>query len=153
MEKSTEAACKYLRDAYSKSNSWTLAAAFYNYGMNGIDLQINRQKSKNYYNLFLNTETYRFIARILAVKEIMENPDKYGFYLKKEDLYQPIKTEEVEVKKAIPDLSSFARKHGINYKILKLLNPWLRENSLLNKSKKVYFIKIPKEEQFFTLED
>lgn len=153
VEKSTEAACKYLREAYSKYKSWTLTAASYNYGMNGIDLQINRQKSKNYYNLFLNTETYRFVARIVAMKEIMKNPEKYGYYLKKEDLYQPIETEEIKVKSSIQNLSDFAEKHGVNYKILKLLNPWLRDNYLPNKSNKIYFIKIPKGNEYFALDE
>jgi len=153
VEKSTEVACKYLREAHSKYKSWTLTAASYNYGMNGIDLQINRQKSKNYYNLFLNTETYRFVARILAMKEIMTNPEKYGYYLRKEDLYQPIETEEIRVKSSIQNLADFAEKHGVNYKILKLLNPWLRDNYLPNKSNKIYLIKIPKGNEYFALDE
>ncbi|MEJ5351416.1 MAG: lytic transglycosylase domain-containing protein [Melioribacteraceae bacterium] len=153
VEKSTEAACKYLREAYSKYKSWTLAAASYNYGMNGIDMQINRQRTKNYYNLFLNTETYRFVARILAMKEIMTNPEKYGYYLKKEDLYQPIETNEIIVKSSINNLASFAEKHGINYKILKLLNPWLRADYLPNKSNKIYVIKIPKGKEYYLLDE
>lgn len=153
VEKSTEAACKYLREAYLKYKSWTLAAASYNYGMNGIDLQINRQRTKNYYNLFLNTETYRFVARILAMKEIMTNPEKYGYYLKKEDLYQPIQTNEIIVKSSINNLVSFAEKHGINYKVLKLLNPWLRADYLPNKSNKIYVIKIPKGREYYLLDE
>ncbi|MEG8947562.1 lytic transglycosylase domain-containing protein [Rosettibacter firmus] len=153
IEKSTEAACKYLREVYSKYKSWTLAAASYNYGMNGIDLQINRQKTKNYYNLFLNTETYRFVARIIAMKEIMRNPEKYGYYLKKEDLYQPIETEKIIVKSSINNLANFAEKHGINYKVLKLLNPWLRDNYLPNKSNKIYLIKIPKNNEYFAFDE
>jgi len=153
VEKSTEAACKYLREAYSKYKSWTLAAASYNYGMNGIDMQINRQRTKNYYNLFLNTETYRFVARILAMKEIMTKPEKYGYYLKKEDLYQPIETNEIIVKSSINNLASFAEKHGINYKILKLLNPWLRADYLPNKSNKIYVIKIPKKREYYFFDE
>ncbi|MCX7797779.1 MAG: lytic transglycosylase domain-containing protein [Melioribacter sp.] len=153
IEKSTEAACKYLREAYSKYRSWTLAAASYNYGMNGIDIQVSRQKTKNYYNLFLNTETYRFVARIIAMKEIMNNPEKYGYFLKEEELYKPIETKEIKVKSSVNDLVVFAKEHNINYKILKLLNPWLRENYLPNKSKKTYLIKIPKNNEYFAIDE
>lgn len=153
VEKSTEAACKYLKEAYSKYKSWTLTAASYNYGLNGIDLQINRQRTKNYYNLYLNSETFRFVARILAAKEIFTNPKKYGYYLDEEKLYKPIEIKEIVVKSSISDLADFAMKHGINYKILKLLNPWLRDNYLPNKSKKTYLIKIPKGEEFSSFDE
>ncbi len=144
IEKSTQAACDYLKEAYSKFNSWTLAAASYNHGMNGIENQISRQKSKNYYNLYLNEETYRFVARIIAIKEIFKDPNKYGFYFSEDDLYPRFETEDVPVNYSIKDLAQFASKHDINYKVLKLFNPWLRENYITNKQKKTYFIKIPK---------
>lgn len=153
VEKSTEAACKYLREAYSKYKNWTLTAASYNYGLNGIDLQINRQKTKNYYNLYLNVETFRFIARILTMKEIFSNPKKYGYYLEEDKLYKPIETEEIVVKTPINDIADFAKKHGTNYKVLKLLNPWLRDNYLPNKSRKVYLIKIPKDDEIGAFEE
>lgn len=149
VEKATEAACKYLKEAHSKYKSWTLAAASYNYGMNGIDLQVKRQKTKNYYDLFLNTETYRFVARIIAMKEILTHPEKYGYYLKKEELYQPIETEEININYSINDLVSFAQQHNISYKVLKILNPWLRENYLPNRSRKTYLIKIPKDNTYY----
>lgn len=149
VEKATEAACKYLNDAYSKYGNWTLAAASYNYGLNGVDRQIMRQKTNNYYNLYLNLETYRFIARILAIKEIFEEPKKYGFDLKTEELYPPIETEEKVVNSKIKDLADFAADNGINYKILKLMNPWLRDNYLPNNFKKRYVIKIPKDVDLF----
>lgn len=149
VEKATGAACKYLKEAHSKYKSWTLAAASYNYGMNGIDLQVKRQKTKNYYDLFLNTETYRFVARIIAMKEILTHPEKYGYYLKKEELYQPIETEEININYSINDLVGFAQQHNISYKVLKILNPWLRENYLPNRSRKTYLIKIPKDNTYY----
>jgi len=143
VEKSTEAASKYLLNAYTKYGNWTLAAASYNLGINGIDKQIKRQKTKNYYNLVLNQETSRFVFRLLAIKQIMQNPEKYGFDLNKKDLYPPLKYYVIKVKSRVKQWTNFAEKHGINYKTLKLYNPWLREDYLKNKRKKSYWIKIP----------
>jgi hypothetical protein len=143
VEKSTEAACKYLLNARKKYGSWTLAAASYNLGTNGITEQMERQKARNYYNLVLNEETSRFVFRMLAVKQVMENPEKYGFSINPEDLYEPLKYYKVEVKRPVKHLADFAAKYGINYKILKLYNPWLRQNYMKNKKRKKYFLKIP----------
>lgn len=148
LEKATEAACKYLLEAHSKYKNWTLAAASYNYGLNGVDRQIGRQKTDNYYNLYLNEETYRFVARILAVKEIFSEPKKFGFEIKTEDLYPEIKTKEIILNSSIKDLADFAAENGTNYKILKIMNPWLRDNQLSNRFKKKYFIKIPVDKEF-----
>lgn len=144
LEKSTVAACKYLKDAYAKYGSWTVAAASYNMGMGGISGKLKEQKQDNYYDLLLNAETSRYIYRILAVKLIFEQPTKYGFYLRKKDLYPPIPTEDILVDTAITNLIDFAIANKINYKVLKDLNPWLRDSKLLNKDKKTYKIKIPK---------
>ena len=149
VEKSTKAACEYLKEAYGKYGSWTMAAASYNNGMNGMDRQIYRQKTTNYYNLYLNEETYRFVARILALKIIFTDPKKYGFDLKPEELYGKIETKDIFINTRIPDLANFASKYGINYKILKILNPWLRDNYLPNSFRKQYVIKIPSDNDFF----
>lgn len=144
VEKSTQAACDYLKEAYAKFGNWTLAAASYNNGMNGIENQISRQKSKNYFNMYLNEETYRFVARIITLKEIFKDPHKYGFYFSDHDLYPIIETYDVKVNNSIKDLAEFAVSNGINYKMLKIFNPWLRENFLKNKSHRIFIIKIPK---------
>lgn len=143
LEKSTEAACKYLIDAKQKLGSWTLAAASYNGGIAGITRQIDYQKVTDYYDLLLTEETSRYVFRILALKEIMLHPELYGFNVKKEDLYEIIPTRKIEVDSSIANLSDFALAQGINYKILKLHNPWLRDRKLENKSRKVYIIEIP----------
>ncbi len=144
LEKATEVACKYLLEAKEKFGSWTLAAASYNAGMHGIAKQQNRQQVTNYYDLLLGEETGRYVFRILAIKEILSNPKKYGFNFTKDHLYQPIPTVEIEVDTAVTNFADFAQKQGINYKILKIHNPWLREAHLNNKSRKKYLIKIPK---------
>jgi hypothetical protein len=145
LEKSTQAACDYLKAAKNKFGNWTLAAASYNGGMAGINKQIERQGVSDYYDLLLTEETSRYVFRILALKEIMKNPDKYGFTLPNEQLYFPIETKQITVDSTVTDLASFAKKQGINYKVLKIHNPWLRDTKLDNKTKKVYTIDIPTE--------
>lgn len=143
LQKSTEAACKYLLDAKARFGNWTLAAASYNGGMNGVNKQIEMQKVTNYYDLLLTEETSRYVFRILALKEIMKNPDKYGFNLLPVELYQNLPSKIISVDSSITDLASFAKSQGINYKILKIHNPWLRDKKLVNPTRKRYEIEIP----------
>jgi hypothetical protein len=143
LEKSTHVACEYLKQSKDKLGSWTLAAAAYNAGNAGISKQLNIQKVSNYYDLLLGEETGRYIFRIIALKEIINNPSTYGFNFKPEDLHKHIPTKKVEVDTAVSDFADFASKFNINYKILKLHNPWLREPHLNNKSRKKYAIDIP----------
>ena len=143
LEKSTQAACKYLQELYNIYKTWTMAAAGYNMGSPNLNKSIQRQYTKNYYDLLLNDETARYVYRIVALKLIIDDPQKYGFNVAKEDYYQPIPCTEITVNKPIKDLALFAFQNGTNYKILKLLNPWLRDSSLSNKGLKTYTIKIP----------
>ena len=105
---------------------------------------MEKQKITDFYGLYLNNETSQYIFRILAIKTIIENPTQYGFYLREADLYPPIPVKEIKVTKTIPDLYDFASKHNINYRTLKMFNPWLRTDKLPDKSGRTYFIKIPK---------
>ncbi|MBE9491189.1 MAG: lytic transglycosylase domain-containing protein [Bacteroidetes bacterium] len=145
LEKATEVACKYLLEAKEKFGTWTLAAASYNAGMAGISRRLNSQSATNYYDLLLGEETGRYIFRIVALKEILNNPSKYGFNFRYKDLYNTIPTYTVSVDTAVTDFVEFSKQFGINYKILKLHNPWLREPHLNNKTRKQYLIEIPKE--------
>lgn len=141
--KSTQAACSYFLSAKGRLGTWTMAAASYNGGMAGVNKQIAIQKVTNYYDLLLSEETYRYVFRILALKEIMSNPVKYGYSIAKEDMYTALPTRKVEIDSAIDDLADFAKAQGINYKILKIHNPWLREAKLVNAEGKKYQIEIP----------
>ena len=145
LEKSTEAACEFIQDAYELFGSWTMAAAAYNVGRRGLTTQVNRQKQDNYYDLLLNEETGRYVYRILAIKLILENPDNFGFHVREQDMYHPIPTFEVEVDTAVTNFADFAEEFSINYKVLKYFNPWLRDSFLTNKTGKKYYIRIPKE--------
>ena len=153
LEKSTVAACKYLNDAYEKFGSWTMAAAAYNMGKNGVRRIIKQQGTNNYYNLFLNSETSRYVFRIIAVKEIMNNPRDYGFMLREKDLYYMPKCKTIQIDSTIADLTAFAATHAINYKILKEFNPWLRSNSLPDESRREYILKIPIDTNLMVLDD
>lgn len=143
LQKATEAACKYLVAAKQKFGNWTLAAASYNGGMNGVNTKIVEQQVTDYYDLLLTDETSRYVFRILALKEIMKHPELYGFEVDKNEMYDNIPTKTIEVDSTITDLAVFAKKQGINYKILKIHNPWLRDKKLSNPSKKKYVIEIP----------
>ncbi|MFZ4105096.1 lytic transglycosylase domain-containing protein [Flavobacterium sp.] len=145
LQKSTEAACKYLVAAKQKFENWTLAAASYNGGMTGVNTKIIEQQVTDYYDLLLTDETSRYVFRILALKEIMQHPELYGFQVDKTVMYQHIPSKIIEVDSSITDLAVFAKNQGINYKILKIHNPWLRDKKLLNPSKKKYLIEIPTE--------
>ena len=140
---STVAACRYLQSARDQFGSWTMAAAAYNMGKAGAARQVRRQRVGNYYDLLLNDETARYVYRILALKVIMEHPETYGFTLRPEERYAPIPCDTVKVSTPVTDLVKFAFDHGINYKTLKIMNPWLRETTLSNKRGKTYRILIP----------
>ncbi|MCK5781051.1 MAG: lytic transglycosylase domain-containing protein [Flavobacteriales bacterium] len=143
VKRSTEVACDYLLKSKEKFGTWTLAAASYNMGVSGINKQLIRQKVDNYYDLLLGEETSRYLFRIIAIKNIYENPKEYGFNFREKDLYTLQKTHFVKVDTVVSNLADFAISQGINYKELKILNPWLREIKLNNKSRKEYLIEIP----------
>ena len=143
-EKATVAACEYLKKAYKKFGSWTLAAASYNMGMGGLSREIEKQKNNSYWDLQLNTETARYVYRIIALKLIMSNPQKYGFDIPNDRLYKPIETYEVTVDTTINNLVDFAIAQKTNYKILKTFNSWLRTDELHNSKNETYKIILPK---------
>ena len=143
LEFSTKVAAKYLKKAKEKFGSWALAAAAYNRGISGIQRNLTAQKASNYFDLLLGQETSRYVFRIFAVKEIIENPTKYGYIFDEKDLYQHIPVRLHGLDTPINNIARFAKKMGINYKILKIHNPWLIQNHLNNKSRKYYEIAIP----------
>jgi len=148
LELSTRVACKYLKKAKERLGSWTLAAASYNRGMSGTRRLLEQQKVESYYDLLLGTETSRYVFRILAVKDIISNPAKYGFIFEPKDLYTPVPVKKLELDTAISDLAQFSKDLGINYKLLKIHNPWLIQNHLNNKSRKQYEILIPEADYY-----
>lgn len=143
VEKSTYAFCDYMQQSYSKYGSWTLAAASFNGGIARVQRQMERQKMGDYYDLLFADETQRYVFRIAALKLILENPAQYNFVVEEKDKYPLIKTRDVEINGLVADFADFAIQNGINYKILKDFNPWLREDKLTNSAKKKYTIKIP----------
>jgi hypothetical protein len=144
LEKSTEAACKYLLDSYKIFGNWTLAAASYNVGRDHMKAKIQKQKQHLFYDLLLNRQTSRYLYRILAFKLVLSNPRDYGFYIRKKDCYKEPKVRVIKVDKDIPDLVEFALHYKTTYRMVKILNPWLRSDKLTNLDK-VYYIKIPRQ--------
>ena len=151
IEKATQAACAYLKSAYVRYGDWVNVAASYNAGMGRISSEMQKQSVNSALDLWLVTETSRYVFRILAAKEVFSNPSKYGFLLKSEDLYPPVGMNYVEVSNDIPDLAAFALKHGINYMQLKEYNLWLRDTKLTmpKTGGKTYQIAIPRSEDLY----
>jgi len=143
LEKSTDAACKYLKEAYAKFGSWTAAAASYNCGMGGFSNQSSFQMSSNYYDLLLPEETNRYVFRILALKHLLGNANQFGYIIPPGEGYQPVPTRSMTLTESVPNLAQFAVDQGVNYKMLKLLNPWLRDRKLTIKPGKSYTIQLP----------
>ncbi|MEI6436203.1 MAG: lytic transglycosylase domain-containing protein [Bacteroidota bacterium] len=143
IEKATQAACGYFKASYKKFGNWTLVAASYNRGSDGLEHAVENQKVSNYYDLYLNDETSRYVFRIIAIKEVYNNPVRYGFYLRQQDFYPQIPVKTVTVDSSIPSLPAFAKKLAINYRILRELNPWIRNYSLPGKQGKTYIFNVP----------
>lgn len=143
IEKATDAACQYLKRAYAKFGNWTAAAASYNCGQGGYNSRAVFQHTYNYYDLYLPEETNRYIYRILAFKQLLENAEQYGFLVKDEDKYARVPYRAIVVKNTIPDLAEFAIDNGTSYKIIRLMNPWLRGRALTVRPGHTYTIKLP----------
>lgn len=141
--KSTEAACKYLKRAYGKFGSWTLAAASYNTGMKRVEEEVAQQGTSNFYELLFSNETTRYINRIIAIKEIYKNSSKYGYNLSSSDLYQPVALKPVKVTQTITRLEDFARENKTTLRMIKYFNPWLRSRTLPVPEGKSYTVFIP----------
>jgi membrane-bound lytic murein transglycosylase D len=144
VEKSTEAACKLLLDYKKRFGTWMLAATAYNFGETRMAKELEAQRSNSFFDLNLNTETSRYLFRIIAIKEIMSNPETYGYAIEEEQFYQPLNDYKVvEVSTTINNLSAWAADQGVSYRMLKLYNPWLLNSKLLVKPGKTYKVKLP----------
>lgn len=147
VEKATQAACKYLKEAYEKYNDWVAVAAAYNAGQARIANQMNKQQVDDMLDLHLVEETARYVYRIIAAKIMFSDPSQFGFYLRATDLYMPIPVKEVTVTTGIANLATWAKEQGTTYALLKNLNPWLRDTFLQNVSKRTYILKVPIKEK------
>ena len=146
IEKATVAACKYFKQAYAKYGDWISVSAAYNAGQGRITSQLDKQLADHTMDLWLVKETSRYMFRLLAAKEVLSNPQRYGFLLKSEDLYPPIPCKDITVTTPISSLDEYAQQQGINYAQLRDMNPWLREHTLQNNSGKTYVLSISTQE-------
>jgi len=149
IEKATAAACAYFKEAYAKYGSWVNVAVSYNAGMNRMSSALSNQGVNSALDLLLVSESSRYIFRILAIKQLFENPHLYGFVLKKEDFYPQIPVKKINVSQTIDDIAAFSRDYGLNYMLLKEFNPWLRDNKLTVPDGKTYEIAIPDKEDLY----
>ncbi|MDD3078533.1 MAG: lytic transglycosylase domain-containing protein [Paludibacter sp.] len=143
IEKATEAACKYLKSAYNKYGSWTTVAISYNAGMGRISSELEKQNVTEAYDLLLTSESSRYLFRILAMKQFLENPAEFGFRIHKDHFYHKINTTPVEITDSVGNWTSWAAKYKLTYAELKDFNVWLRDRKLTNKDKKTYIINVP----------
>jgi membrane-bound lytic murein transglycosylase D len=141
--KSTDAACRYIRSAYAKFGSWTAAAASYNCGQGCYNGQAVFQGNKNYYDLQLPEQTNRYVFRILAFKYILENAEMLGYKISDAEKYNEVPCRTITVSSSIPDLAKFAIDNGTTYKMIRVMNPWIRGSSLAVKKGSSYQIKLP----------
>jgi membrane-bound lytic murein transglycosylase D len=148
LEKSTDAACKYIRQAYVKFGNWTAAAASYNCGQGGYNAQVNFQRTANYYDLNLPEETNKYIFRILTFKYLLENANELGFVVDEDEKYQAIPSRDMTITASVPDLVQFAISNGTTYKMLRTMNPWIKGRSLTVNGGKTYVIKLPAAKTF-----
>lgn len=146
--KATEAACRYLKQAYEKYGDWATVAASYNGGMGRISGELVKQEGESSFDLWLVEETTRYVYRIMAIKQIFEHPSKYGFVMRARDLYKPIATDEIEVKQDIQNLAAFAKEKGLTYADLKRFNPWLRDRKLLTGGR-TFKLSLPKTSELY----
>lgn len=148
-EKETVAACQYLRNAYSKYGNWATVCASYNAGTARISNELASQQVNTSFDLRLVSETSRYVFRIIALKIFLENPKRFGYRLRSNQLYQPIEYDEVRVNAPVANWTTWAREHGITYAQLRDANPWIRSNKLPNASGKVYRVKVPKRDSLY----
>lgn len=143
IEKSTRAACRYLKDAHRTLNDWVMTTAAYNRGVGGVIEDMEWQKTEHYFDTYQNSETGRYVFRLLATKLIYENPEAYGFYPDKMELYEPFHIQKIIVEESIPNLALWANDQGINIKILRKLNPWLKTTKLTVKGGEKFTLLLP----------
>lgn len=146
LEKSTLAACTFLKEAKNRFGSWTMAAAAYNMGISGLEKQSQNQNTRNYFSLRLNPETSRYLPRILAAKYLLSQPEEFGYQINASDYYRQIPFSVVEIDTSISDLNAFSQQMGMTYKTMRTLNPWLHQMKLPNAGSKKYLIKIARKE-------
>ena len=144
VEKATEAACRYFRQAYTKFGDWMLVAASYNCGMGRINTERTAQKTGLFYDLFLNQETSRYVFRLLAAKVFLQDPQHFGFFIKRDQFYQNPDFIVVEVRESVSDWAEWALAKGYSYAQLRNYNLWIRDRKLTNPKGKRYFVRLPK---------
>lgn len=142
-EKSTVAACRYLKAAYRKYGHWATVAASYNAGMGRISGELERQLESNSFDLYLNSETSRYVFRIMAYKTLLADPKRFGYRLTRQQLYQVVRHTTDTVSGPVASWPQWAKAHGITYAQLREANPWIRSSRLTNAQHRSYVVRVP----------
>ena len=148
-EKSTVAACKYLKSAYKKYGNWPTVAASYNAGMQRITNELSKQQVSSSFDLYLVQETSRYVFRIIAYKLLMESPKRYGYRFSRKNLWQPVDYTTVEVTGSVASWIDWAKGKGLTYAQLREANPWIRSTKLTNSGGKTYKVRVPKQSELY----
>lgn len=146
--KSTEAACRYLHAAHRELHNWSLVAASYNMGTNGLQRKLSVQRVANYYDLNLSRETSRYVYRIVALKHVMQHPSQFGIRVKVEPRQKAVPCRTIEVMTSVEDLRAFAESNNVSYAAFKAMNPQLISDRLYVPEGKTYTIRIPLTDTF-----
>ena len=142
--KATRAACRYLKLGYKRFGDWITVAASYNAGFGNISKRKSSQQQDKAIDMVLPAETSRYIFRLMAVKQVMSEPQKYGFSLRSSDLYPVIPvTKEIAIDSTEVDWVDFAKENDLTYLQLREANHWIRSTTLKNKNGKSYKVAIP----------
>lgn len=120
----TQAALDYLQMLYKMFGNWKLALAAYNWGQGSLKKVINENhggnKSVNYQEIGLPAETRNYISKLIAIRNIIANPRRYGIKLK------PVPNrpyfEQITITQPI-DVQLAARLAGISESEFNALNP------------------------------
>ncbi len=145
IEKSTEAFCRYMKSAYKYFGDWFMASASYNIGIGRLERMAKEQQTNNFFDLYLNQETSRYVFRMLVVKEFFLNPEAFGYKVKSGAKYPVEKVKTVVVDSTVNCWTEFAAQYNCTYAQLKESNFWIKGQMLTNPENKSYVVKIPEE--------
>lgn len=145
MKKSTRAALTHLKRLNGIFNDWLLAMAAYNAGAGRLREAIENQNSKDFLDLYLPDETERYVFRVMAMKEIISNKERYGVSINDKELYRPVMLAEITLETEKEFHSNvLAKAMEISYRTFRTYNLHIRRYRL---PKGAYRINVPLEKK------
>ena len=142
VEKSMDAAARYLRDAYRIFGDWALAISSYNCGAGNVSKAIRRAGgSKDYWSIYryLPRETRGYVPAFVGAMYAMTYSKEYGIV--PQNVGMPVQTDTFEIKKNL-HFAQINGKIGVPMEDLRQLNPQYF-NDIIPGSNHSYILKIP----------